>query len=111
MRNIKFHTSLRHGFDFILPMSFIEICSKQITGVVVQQWIQTDDLLACQMTIDHLIGQLGELPVLAILAFYTGFMADPLHPFIRAILGAHLSGSHPVQNGSPAVLSLLQATA
>jgi len=50
-----FGTSSGHRFHFILPASFVEIGSKKVAGVVVEQRIQADNLLSCQVAIDDQI--------------------------------------------------------
>ncbi len=43
--------------DILTPVGFIKVHSHEVTGVVRQQWVNTDDDLSGQMLVEHLVGQ------------------------------------------------------
>lgn len=81
-RNTEFLAGLHVGLRIITPVSFIKVHSKEIAGIVLEQWIDANRMFTGQVTVDHLIGKRACQTLVAIATLDTWLLADTDSPFV-----------------------------
>ncbi len=84
--NLEFPTRFHKGSCVILPFRFIEVDRQKMAGVIRQQRINTDGVMASQMIVDHLIRDRNQQAMNAIGTFDARFFADTGPPFEKQLV-------------------------
>jgi len=79
-RHRQLPAGAQKGPGVLAPVLLIEIHRQQMTGVVLQQGVEAEGMVAGQMAVDRRIGEGRQLPVMAVAAADPGLLADAGSP-------------------------------
>ena len=77
-------TGLSEGQRVLPPVCFIEVHSQEVAGVVGEQGIASDDVIAGKVLEQDGVGQGGQFSMATVSALDSRLLADPRPPFVGA---------------------------
>jgi hypothetical protein len=80
----EFVTGNGKGLGIVAPVGLVKVGGEEMAGVINEQWINADNMLAGKVVVNHMVRERQQQAVAAFAAFHPLLVAEANFPFVAA---------------------------